>query len=56
MIFLRPPLLLALATLLLSACTTHTEPQTTRVSLMTWNVENLFDTEHDAGGRVLEAA
>ncbi|MBP3935471.1 MAG: hypothetical protein J6D44_16620, partial [Pseudomonas sp.] len=49
MIFLRPPLLLALGTLLLSACTTHTEPQTTRVSLMTWNVENLFDTEHDAG-------
>lgn len=49
MIFLRPSLLLALGTLLLSACTTYTEPQTTRVSLMTWNVENLFDTEHDAG-------
>ena len=49
MIFLRNPLLIALGALFLSACTHHTEPQAARVSLMTWNVENLFDTEHDAG-------
>lgn len=46
---LRTPLLMAVSTLWLGACVSHPEPETTRVSLMTYNVENLFDTEHDAG-------
>jgi len=44
---------LALAALCLAGCAApeHATAPTaeTRVSLMTWNVENLFDTQHDAG-------
>ena len=46
---LRTHLLIVVCTLLLTACANHVEPEAGRVSLMTWNVENLFDTEHDNG-------
>jgi len=42
-------IVIALSILWLSACTTDHAAQTTRVSLMTYNVENLFDTVHDVG-------
>lgn len=46
---LRNHLLFVVSALLLVACSSHGEPESTRVSVMTWNVENLFDTEHDPG-------
>ncbi|MGE8346976.1 endonuclease/exonuclease/phosphatase family protein [Pseudomonas helleri] len=47
--FLRAPIAIALSVLCLSACTPHHSADTARVSLMTYNVENLFDTVHDEG-------
>ena len=47
--FLRAPIAIALSVLYLSACTPHHSTDTARVSLMTYNVENLFDTVHDEG-------
>lgn len=48
---LRAHFLLAASALFLSACTSSPvdRPQAMRVSLMTYNVENLFDTAHDNG-------
>ncbi|TBU95781.1 endonuclease/exonuclease/phosphatase family protein [Stutzerimonas kirkiae] len=48
---LRPLALLLLTILALAGCLSSTAPQPgeLRVSLMTYNVENLFDTAHDQG-------